>query len=47
MWTSLLRMLRCPPVAGALVEAGAGAAAGATAAGAACWAGAADGGEGG
>ena len=40
MWTSLLRMLRCPPEAGALAEAGAGAAA----AGAACLAGAADGG---
>ena len=44
MWTSLLRMLRCPPESGALAEAGAGAAAGAAAAGAACLAGAADGG---
>lgn len=40
MWTSLLRMLRCPPEAGALAEVVAGAAAGA----AACWGGAAAGG---
>ncbi len=43
MWTSLLRMLRCPPEAGALAGGVAGAGAGA----AAFWGGAAPGGGGG